>query len=66
LHDRPGRSVALRGLLNDLGGLEEDVLGDGEAERLRRLEVDHEVERGRLLDREVSGLGSSEDLVNKR
>jgi hypothetical protein len=30
-------------LLDQLRGLEKDVLGDGEAERLRRLEVDHEV-----------------------
>jgi hypothetical protein len=29
-----------RGLLDDFGGLEQHVLGDGEAERLGRLEVD--------------------------
>jgi hypothetical protein len=32
--------------LEDLGGLEEDGLGDGEAERLGRLQVDDEVEGG--------------------
>jgi len=38
--------------------------GDGQAERLGGLEVDHELELGRLLDREVAGLGTTKDLVN--
>jgi hypothetical protein len=45
-----GRSTP-RGLLDDLGGLEQHVLGDGEAERLGGLEVDHEIEGHRLLHR---------------
>jgi hypothetical protein len=40
-------------LLDNLGGLEEDVVGDGEAESLRRLEVDHGVEAHRLLDEQA-------------
>src|SRR5438046_969869 len=42
--------VRARPLLDNLGGLEEDVLGDGEAERLRGLEVDNQLERRGLLD----------------
>ena len=33
-----------------------------EAERFRRLQVDHQLELGRLLDRKVAGLGALEDL----
>src|SRR5207245_160915 len=40
-------------LLDDLGGLHQHLLRDGEAQRLRRLEVDHEVEGRGLLDREI-------------
>ena len=40
------------------------MLGDGEAERLRRLEVDDEIEPRRLLDRQVGWLGSLEDSVH--
>jgi hypothetical protein len=37
-------------LLDDVGGLEEHVLGDGEAEGSGRLEVNDEVEPHRLFD----------------
>ena len=37
-------------LLDHLGGLQQDFLGHGQPERLGGLEVDHEVERARLLD----------------
>src|SRR5215813_11761230 len=50
-------------LLDHLDGAGEDCGRDGEAERLRGLQVDHELEPGRLLDREVGGLGALEDLV---
>src|SRR5262245_9041888 len=38
---------------------------DGEAEGLRGLEADHQLELGRLLDREVGGLRAVE-LVNEK
>jgi len=34
-------------------------------ERLRRLEVDHQLELGRLLDGQVGGLGALEDLIDE-
>src|SRR5262245_20596290 len=37
----------------------------GQAERLRRLEVDHQLELRRLLDGEVGGLGPLQDLVHE-
>src|SRR2546426_5935208 len=43
---------------------EQDRLRDREAERLGGLEVDHELELCRLLDRQVAGLGAFEDFVN--
>ena len=49
-------------LLDDLGGLEQHVLGDGEPEGLGRLEVDDEVELAGLLDGQVSRLGPAEYL----
>ena len=36
----------------------------GEAERLGGLEIDHQLEFGRLLNWEVGGVGAPEDFVN--
>src|SRR4051794_21976075 len=52
------------GLLDELGGLEQDLLGDREVEGLGRLKVDDEFKRGGLLDREVSRQGPFEDAVH--
>jgi hypothetical protein len=52
--------------LDDLGGLEQHVLRDGEAERLRRLEVDDEVERHGLLYGELGWYRTLKDLVYVR
>jgi hypothetical protein len=41
-------------------------LRDREAKRLRRLEIDHQLEFRRLLDRELAGFGAFEDFVYKR
>ena len=49
-------------LLDHLVRLEEDDRGDGEAEGLGGLEVDHQLELGRLLYREVGRGGTFEDL----
>src|SRR3954447_1096233 len=58
------RCIAPGRLLDDLGGLEEDVWGDGEAERLGRLEVNKEIEDAGLLHRQVRGFGAFEDAVH--
>jgi hypothetical protein len=44
--------------------LEEERWGDDQAEHLRRLEVDDQLEGGGLLHRQVGGLGALEDLVD--
>src|SRR5215207_4621509 len=51
-------------LLDHLGGLEQDVVGNGEAERLGCLEVDDELKRRRLLYWKIGGLGPFEDLIH--
>ena len=45
--------------MNQLGGLEEHVLRDGEPQGLVRLEVNHEVALAGLLDGQVGGAGAS-------
>ena len=45
--------------------LASSVAGIVEAERLGGLEVDHQFELGRLLDRQVGRLGALENLVNE-
>ncbi|MFN8633946.1 MAG: hypothetical protein U0893_08840 [Chloroflexota bacterium] len=42
----------------------QDRLGNGEANRTCRLQVDDEFELGGTLDRQLAGVGSSQDLVN--
>src|SRR5215468_5559617 len=49
---------------SDVVGADQDRIGNADAEGLRRLEVDHELELGGLLEREVGRLGSLEDLVD--
>ena len=48
--------------LDQLIGTAEDRLRHGEAERLRGLEVDDQLERRRLLDRQIGRFGAVEDL----
>jgi len=45
-------------LLDDLVGAREQRLRHRQAERLRGLQVDHQLEFGRLLDRQIGRLGS--------
>ena len=47
---------------DDLVGLGEDQGRNSQSERLGSLEVDHQLEFGWLLDREVAGICPSEDL----
>ena len=47
-----------------LVGAGEQRLRDGEAERLRGLEVDHQLILGRLFDRKVAGLGALENFLS--
>src|SRR4051812_39283571 len=51
-------------LLDNLGGLLQDGLGDGEPQGLSGLQVDAELEPARLLDWEVSRLRALQDLVH--
>src|SRR5215208_1376279 len=47
---------------DDLVGAGEQRLRHGEAERVSGLQVDHQFELGRLLDRQIGRLGALEDL----
>src|SRR5688500_16885951 len=53
------------GLLDDFGGLQQEGWGDGQPDGLGGLQVDDEVERGGLLDRQLGRLRPLEDAVNK-
>ena len=52
-------------LLDDLVRPLEQRLRDRQAQRLGRLEVDHELPFCRLLDREIGGLDALQDLVRE-
>src|SRR3972149_5120560 len=54
----------IRRSFDHLVGPDEDRLRNGEAEGLRRLEVDHQLELRRLLHGEVRRLGALENLVD--
>jgi hypothetical protein len=51
-------------LLDHLVGGGQQRFGDGEAERLGGLEVDHQLELGRLRDRHLIGLLSPKDVAS--
>jgi hypothetical protein len=48
--------LRLAHLLNHLIGAQQERLGDGWAEHLGRLEIDDQIELGRLLERKIAGL----------
>src|SRR5262249_12441109 len=50
------------GSFDDLVGVGEDRWRDRQPERLGGLEIDHQFECGRLLDRQIGGLGAIENL----
>src|SRR5262249_29523287 len=50
------------GSLDDLVGSQQNRLRDHQAERPGGLKVDHQLEGRRLLDRQIGGLGTLEDL----
>jgi hypothetical protein len=58
----PNREPAYRSLLDNLFGAHQHRLRHSEAERLGSLEVDDQLEFGRLLDRQIGRLGTLEDL----
>src|SRR5437870_1260698 len=57
-----GRRPRLNFSFDDLVGELQDRLRHREAERLCGLEIDDQLESGRLLDRQIGGLGALEDL----
>src|SRR4029077_11997296 len=59
---QPARGARGGSLLDDLVGAGEDRWRNLQAERLSRLEVDHQFESGRLLDRQIGRLSAFEDL----
>src|SRR5882672_6551520 len=50
--------------LDDLIGSDKDGLRDGQPERLRRLQVDDQLELRRLLNGEIARLDTSKDLIH--
>ena len=51
-------------LFDQLVGARQQRLRDGDAERLCRLEIDHQFKFGRRLDRKIGGLLTLEDAIN--
>jgi hypothetical protein len=60
----PVRGEDPRALLNHVRNLQHDLVGEGDAERLGRLEVHHELEGHRLFDGKISRLGAFENAVD--
>src|SRR5437773_2482398 len=58
-----GRAPA-HDLLDDLIRPQQQGPGDGKAERVRSLEVDHQLELRGLLDGQIPRLGALQDLVD--
>jgi hypothetical protein len=57
---RPLRAISDRGLFDHLVSRGEQRWGHRDAERLRGLEIDDEIELGRLIDRPIGGLGAAQ------
>jgi hypothetical protein len=53
------------GLLDHVVCPQQEWLGDRESEGLGGLEIDHQIEPGRLLDGQVGGLCALDDLVHE-
>src|SRR5216683_851448 len=53
-------------LFDHLVGEGQQCRGNFQAERLSRLEIEHQLEFGWLLDRQIAGLGALEDLVDEQ
>ena len=61
---RVNRVLQEQVLFDHLGGLNQDLGRDRQAEYLRRLQVDDYVELPRLFDGEILRLGALQDLVH--
>src|SRR6267142_1653820 len=58
-------TVVEHGLLNDLVRSHQQRLRNGQTQRLRRFEVDRQLELGDLLYGEIGGFGAFKDLVDE-
>src|SRR5262249_9391235 len=56
--------AALSALFDHLIRPQQQRLRDRQAKRLGRLQINHQLELGRLLDGQVGGLGALEDLID--
>src|SRR5215831_10144009 len=59
----PQHRSPITALFDDLIGASEKRRWDGEANRLSRLQIDHQLKAGRLLDWKLGWLGTLQDLV---
>src|SRR5258707_4665432 len=51
-------------LFYHLVGSGEECLGDGEADRLGGFQIDHQLELGRILNRQIAHLGAAQDAID--
>jgi hypothetical protein len=58
-------SVNIDHSFDDLVGAGKQRSWNGYAERFRRGQIDCKIELGRLLDREITGLGPTQNLIDK-
>jgi len=58
--------AGLKRSLDQLGRPREHLRRNRQADLLGRFQIDHELKLGRLLDRQIGGLGSLQDSVQQR
>jgi len=65
-HHKPTYAAQQKKLLDHLAGAREQHWRHVEAERFGRLQVENELELGRLLDRQIGGLLAAQDAIDVR
>jgi hypothetical protein len=61
-----GQEASFANLLDHLVGGGEQLIGDGEAERLCGLEIEHKLEFGRSLNGQIRGILTLENPIDIR